>query len=360
MHLVVASKTVEQDVANAHELAPYCRAVEVFATEASRHDGDSPQVARHRAPSMTRRVAEILDGGDIDLVHVEGFYLMQHLPSPAPVPVLLVEQNIEYDLERQRASAADGADDPATLRAELEAWRRAGLLGVLTPEDREIALAALPEARVRLVPDGGDHLTRDAGGGLELERPRAPLVAFLANFGYAPNVDATRHLCEDILPLIRDCVPDVHLWLVGTDPPSEVCALENDRVRVTGRVPDVVPYIDAVDVMVCPLRIGGGIKVKAIEALRRGKCVVSTSVGAQGMPAEARAAIAIADDPRDFAAAVERLLSDRDLRERTERASADAACSLPTWDAAADSLAGAYAELLTARTPAVALAGASL
>jgi glycosyltransferase involved in cell wall biosynthesis len=100
------------------------------------------------------------------------------------------------------------------------------------------------------------------------------------------------------------------------------------------------------DVLVCPLRIGGGIKVKVIEALRRGKAIVSTGIGAQGLPAQARDALIVADDPRQFAAAVADLLRDEPRRARLERRAAAAARSLPTWNQAAAALAALYDALL--------------
>jgi polysaccharide biosynthesis protein PslH len=350
VHLMVVSKTYDEDTANAHELERFCTSVEVFPVDPQRGDpnraGDPPQVLRHRCSELTRRVAEVLEQGEIDLIHVEGYYLMQHVPERIDVPVFLVEQNIEYDLERQRAATAGRAHDLRTHRTEVAAWRRADALGVLTTEDREMVAATLPGAGVRLVPDGADHLPLRSGACPAVPRPDTPLIVFLANFGYEPNVDAALHLCTDILPRIHTRMADVNVWLVGTDPPPEVAALGDERVQVTGRVPDVAPYIDASDVMVCPLRIGGGVKVKAIEALRRGKCVVSTSVGAQGMPAAARSALAIADDPERFATAVQALVADRELRERVEHRSARAARLLPSWDAASRALTGAWRELL--------------
>lgn len=363
VHLMVVSKTFDQDAANAHRLEEFCERVEVFPAEPlpqRPRAGDKPfHVLRHHCPAMTRRVAEVLPTGGYDVVHVEGFYLMQHLPAEPGAPVLLVEQNIEYDLERQRAShaARPALDDLRTQHAEVDAWRRADLLGVLTAEDREMLLAALPGARVRIVPDGADHLPPAAQPVPEAERPAGPLLAFVANFGYAPNVDAAIWLCDDILPAIRTRIPDVNLWLVGTDPPPDVRALAGDAVRVTGRVDEVTPYIDAADVIVCPLRVGGGIKVKAIEALRRGKAVVSTTIGAQGIPPAAAGAIAICDDAGDFAARAADLLADAGLRSRAERRSVRAGLLLATWDDAAGALLSAYDELLEEQ-PAKVAAGA--
>jgi polysaccharide biosynthesis protein PslH len=344
VHLLAVSKTFEQDRANAHQLEAFCERVEIHEADGlDGHDvrGEAPKVRRHRSAAMTSAVRRALARDGFDLVHVEGFYLMQHLPPRTSPPVLLVEQNIEYELEPH-----DDLRGMRTLRAEVDAWRRAALLGVVTPEDRDSLLSTVPGARVRVIPDGADHLPPVGAAAPLVERPGSPLLVFTANFGYPPNVDAALHLCEEILPAIRRRVADVQLWLVGTDPPAEVLALAGNGVTVTGRVPEVVPYIDAADVLLCPLRVGGGVKVKAIEALRRGKALVTTSVGAQGLHGRAREALTIADDSERFAEAAAALLLDAGLRRDRERRSAAAAATLPTWDEAADMLSAAYEELL--------------
>lgn len=363
VHLLVVSKTFEQDMHNAAALRRHCREVEIFPAsaapvrEASARD-EPFQVARHRSGRAGARVGEILVRDGADLVHVEGFYLMQHVPGWVQVPVLLVEQNIEYDLERQRIAAA-ARDHPRTreyeacVRAEVDCWSRASSLAAVTGEDAAMIRAARPAADIRLVPDGSDHVPhlRALSSSRAIERPSEPLVALVANFGYAPNVDAALHLCREIMPRVRAKISDVHLWLVGNAPPPEVKALANDHVRITGRVPDVIPYVDAADVIACPLRIGGGIKVKAIEALRRGKAIVSTAVGAQGLPPAARDALVIAEDAVSFADGILTLLTDRSRRGELERRAARATAILPTWDDAALALMAAYDDLL-AQAPA--------
>jgi polysaccharide biosynthesis protein PslH len=357
IHLVVVSKTPGHDISSARLLAGSCDEVEVFAAEpATAPDAahQPAQLARHRSQPATKRVAEILARGTVDLVHVEGFYLMQHVPESAEVPVLLVEQNIEFDLAHQRATVGCDSDTRfdlfsryvRTRAAEIESWRAATRLATVTPEDRDVIEAELTGARVAVVPDGADHLPGHRDGEHRVERPRAPLIALLANFAYAPNIDAAQHLCRDILPPVRAAVPNVHTWLVGNAPPPEVRDLAADAVQVTGRVPDVLPYLDAADVMVCPLRIGGGIKVKTIEALARGKAIVSTPIGAQGLNAQARHALLIEEQPHAFAEAVALLVNDPDRRVQLERRAMRAAARLPTWNDAADALADVYDELL--------------
>lgn len=356
VHLLVVSKTPRADRARARQLLRWCRRVEVFPPTPYPIDApeiDQPaQVVRHHCPAAADRVSEILASEPVELVHVEGFYLMQHVPARIAVPLLLVEQNVEYELERQSAqTVADrpsARSDAVTKRAELRAWQRATEVAAVTPEDRRTIERAL-HVPVRVIPDGADHLPQlrvIGAGDLGVAQVPRSLIVLLANFGYAPNVDAALHFCRDIFPAVRRRIADATVWLVGNAPPAEIRALEGSEVAVTGFVPDVIPYLDAAEVIVCPLRIGGGIKVKTIEALRRGKAIVSTSIGAQGLPRAARAALLLADDPHRFADGVASLLLDPRRRHALEQRAAQAAWQLPTWDDAARALTDLYDELL--------------
>jgi glycosyltransferase involved in cell wall biosynthesis len=363
IHLVVVSKTEGSEVSDARRLAQACRSIDVFAAEpGAGRDRGPEQVRRHRCARAALRVGELVRRGVVDLVHVEGYYLMQHVPATPQVPVVLVEQNVEYELAYQRAAVAPAGRAQVELfshalrtrAAEVRAWRAATHLAAVTDDDRAVIESELPGADVAVVPDGADHLRAGYRRARMAQRPAGPLVVLVANFAYAPNVDAARHLCLDILPLLRRRVPDVHTWLVGNAPPAEVRALAGEAVTVTGRVPDVTPYLDSGDVVVCPLRIGGGIKVKTIEALRRGCAIVSTPVGAQGLDARARAALSVQMQPADFARAVADLLMDPERRREHQRRARAAARELATWDDAADALRAVYAAALHARrrTPA--------
>jgi glycosyltransferase involved in cell wall biosynthesis len=131
------------------------------------------------------------------------------------------------------------------------------------------------------------------------------------------NVDAVRHLCREILPWIRKDRPDVRLTIVGNQPPPEILALARDRaIRVTGFVPALEPYYAAATVFVSPLRVGGGIIVKNLDAMTAGCPVVTTSIGNEGIGATPGTHLLTADDPAAFARAVVRLLRDGEERRR--------------------------------------------
>jgi GT2 family glycosyltransferase/glycosyltransferase involved in cell wall biosynthesis len=139
-------------------------------------------------------------------------------------------------------------------------------------------------------------------------------LLFVAGFGHPPNGDAAAWLVERVMPLVWQHAPDVHLYLVGSNPSAQVQALAGPQVTVTGFVTDdeLARRYGEARVAVAPLRYGGGVKGKVVEAMRFGLPIVTTSVGVQGLAA-ARHAVAVADDPLPFAEAVVALLRDDTL-----------------------------------------------
>ncbi|HEY0517594.1 MAG TPA: glycosyltransferase [Solirubrobacteraceae bacterium] len=360
--LVAITKTIEQDRLHIDEARSYCRNVSLYRADDASSAAAAPQVSRHGCKRATRDLARILGRGrEVDLVHVEGFYLAQHLPPRAGAPVLLVEQNIEYQLWEQRMQSA--AEELARTRlrhrmlatreAELGAWRRADACATVTERDRETMLEAIPSLEVSLVPDGADHSTALARVPSPPAVPAqtdsgAPLIVQVGNFAYEPNLDAALHMCEAIFPRIRAANPDAHLLFVGAAPPPKLraAAVLAPNVTVTGLVPDVEPYLRRATVVVFPLRVGGGVKVKLIEALRQGCAIVTTAVGLQGLEGARGGAVRVAEHPQQLADAVVRLLDSQQERRRLGRAARAFGDSLPTWSEAAASLAQAYERLL--------------
>ena len=235
------------------------------------------------------------------------------------------------------------AEARLTREVEEAAWRRVDGCAALTEEDRAVMAAALGHP-VALVPDGVAPIDLHPG----VSVADVPTATFVANFAYAPNRDAATFLLEDLVAPVRAEVPDVRWMLVGNEPPSELLDLAARRgVEVTGRVPSVSPYLHSAHVLVCPLRVGGGVKVKVLEALAHGKAAVTTSIGAQGL-GPAREGLVVEDHPTALATTVARLLTDPGARAAQEAKARAAAALLPSWDVAAELLHDAYRGLPTA------------
>jgi polysaccharide biosynthesis protein PslH len=356
IHLLALTKTFQEDVSYAAVLKDLCSSVAVLPVEPTDDRSRPSQVRRHACREAIPRVRRAVDDYAIDVVHVEGFYLMQHVPDDLGVPIFLQEQNIEYLLWKQRAERGHRSRETmdalweymCTIETEMQAWRRADVCGAVTPEDLEVMRRTLPAPSSRLVPDGFDHLEKpDRSTSSDQADCETPVAVFVANFAYQPNVDAALYLGERIWPLISRRMSTARLILVGNAPPPAVEALAagSNSVIVTGRVPDVCPYLDRAHVVLCPLRVGGGVKVKILEALSRGKAIVTTTIGAQGIPAAERS-MRVVDDPVAFASSTLEILGYPELRVTLETRAAAAALQLPTWDDAAHVMAGCYEELL--------------
>jgi polysaccharide biosynthesis protein PslH len=353
--LLVSSKTFEEDRANVEELRGISDSIRVWPAGVHPLPArGAPELARRIwSPGLAAAVAKTLVEGGVDIVHVERFQLITHVPGRCPVPLLLVEQNVEYLLWHQRMSRARRrkrrrslAEYASTVQAEIEAWRRADMLAAVTEQDKATMLEAVPGKAVHVIPHGVDLPPSAVPGGEPVPHSEGKTVLFLANFAYPPNTDGAMFLCKEVFPRVRAAEPSAELLLVGNDPPPHVRALAGEGIRVTGRVPSPDPFLRAADVVVCPLREGGGIKAKVLEALAAGKAVVTTSIGAQGMGPTASRAMRIEDRPRGFAHAVTELLRDDLARHTLEAEARQIAARLPTWDDAAEELQRCYVELL--------------
>jgi len=230
---------------------------------------------------------------------------------------------------------------------------------VLTAEDKTTIRRVEPDVNFQMIPNGSDHELYISGkytAGrwnkfvcgryLNNHGNKYPTVLFVCNFAYEPNVDAALYFSNSIFPLIRKQVPKTVLFLVGNSPTPEILALMNtnplsSHIKVTGYVESLTPFYESAHVVVCPLRIGGGIKVKILEALKAGKAIVSTSVGAQGLVRNNRA-LCICDTVIDFANSVIRFLTKPHERYLQEQAALRLGGTFPTWKQIAEEYTYCY------------------
>ncbi|MFL6398167.1 MAG: glycosyltransferase, partial [Nitrososphaeraceae archaeon] len=275
IHLCSITKSWQADNEYVNELRSYCASVDLFkavATDRQQYSLYSNQMRRHISEDATSHILLLLRKNQFDIVHVEGYYLMQHLPSKLDVPVLLVEHNIECLLNLQRFMLALNHEDKSyywkeyiyTLKWETISWKRATICITLTNDDKISMTQLVPDLDIRMIPDGTDHqkiinYTASLSNGIDsyFANAKYPSILFVANFAYEPNVDAALHFSKIIFPLILKDVPNAKLFLVGNAPPAEIRSLTiNKQIEVTGFVNSLVPYYEAANVVICPLRIG--------------------------------------------------------------------------------------------------------
>jgi glycosyltransferase involved in cell wall biosynthesis len=163
-------------------------------------------------------------------------------------------------------------------------------------------------------------------------------LVFSGSMNWAPNVDGVTYFCEAILPLILAREPGCRVTIVGRTPPPAITKLaeSHPNVSVTGTVADIRPYLWGAKVCIVPLRIGGGTRLKIYEAMAAGVPVVSTSVGAEGLPVTHGENVLLADEPRAFAEACLELLADGAKRQRMSAKAYELAAA-HSWKQAAES-----------------------
>lgn len=246
-------------------------------------------------------------------------------------PVILFQHNVEARIWERLASEKRNPITRLLFRDQARRMREA-----------EIALSAKCAGVIAVSPEdaadfrdgyGLANVLGDVPTGVDTAffRPPTPrcaepgMIGFLGSMDWMPNIECVHHFVRDILPAILARFPQARLLVIGRDPAPSLrrLAAENDRVLLTGTVEDVRPHLDRCEVLVVPLRSGGGTRIKIFEAMAQGVPVVSTTIGAEGLPVPDGEAILIADDPAEFADAVVTLLDTPDRRERlAERARA--------------------------------------
>lgn len=308
----------------------------------------------HRSPEMSARIAELIAAEPFELAHVDSLDLSGFLPLLRGLPVICVHHNVESSLLRRRAQLARNRATRFYIRhqsmlmeREERTWcPRVAMNVMVSTEDAALLRAMVPTAVVTVVPNGVDTAVF-----APTEGPQAGLV-FAGGMSWFPNRDALDFFCESILPRIRakwtDPLPVA--WVGRVD--ESVRSLYSARfgVNVTGYVPDIRPVVAGAACYVVPLRVGGGTRLKILDAWAMGKAIVSTSVGCEGLEARDGENILIRDDPEDFATAVVQVLADSHLRRRLERGAREIVERHYSWDVIATGLHADYEAVRLRRT----------
>ncbi|MFL5308838.1 MAG: glycosyltransferase family 4 protein, partial [Myxococcales bacterium] len=301
----------------------------------------------------------VLSARAYDVVNVELPFLAFHElakapPGARPPRLVLDEHNIEFDLARQQASRGM---DPArriynainwrkVRREEMQIWSRFDGVAFCSAADQARARALVPSLRSAVVPNAVN---------VEYFKPGATdppsdgrTVLFFGALDYFPNQDGVLHFLREAWPLVEKSNPAARLKIVGQEPTPQILAHRGPRVEIAGKVDDVRQHLASAAVSIAPLRIGGGTRFKILEAMAMAKPVVSTSLGAEGIDAEAGRHLLLGDDPASLAAAVLRVLGDPQLASRLGREGRALVEERYSWHGAARALEELYGEVLAA------------
>jgi sugar transferase (PEP-CTERM/EpsH1 system associated) len=278
-------------------------------------------VLAHRSESFRKAMKRIVEEDKIDLLHYDTIALAQFEDRVQGIPRVLSHHNIESQLMERRSAREERLpariytrQQATKIRAyELAQCRKFDLNITVSAADAVLLEAMVPGINLAIVPNGVDveYFKSDNGNG-----PQEPAVIYTGGMNMFANRDAVMYFLRDIWMKIKEEVPQAKFYAVGQDPPSELLRMggKENGVVITGYVDDIRPYVYRSSVYIVPLRVGGGTRLKILDAMAMSKAIVSTSVGCEGIDVENDKNILIADDPIEFAQRTVELLKNRAKR----------------------------------------------
>lgn len=296
-------------------------------------------VSRWVSPAMRDFVGEQLASGHFDRAVCDFLSTAPHFPDLRRV--VLFQHNVETMIWRRHAETASGALRRAYFQLqadrmfafEKKVCLESGSIIAVSAKDRDTMRDLFGATRVADTPTGVDTVFFEP----QSAPPAADLV-FTGSMDWMPNIDGAVWFTAAILPLLRQRLPECSLALAGRSPAPAVEALgkADPRIRVTGTVPDIRPWLWGSRVAIVPLRVGGGTRLKIYESMAAGVPVVSTTIGAEGLDYTDGENILIADTPEQFADACHRLLADPDLAARIAANARHLVATRYSWEGVVD------------------------
>lgn len=299
---------------------------------------------------VRRSVIDWLSGDRCDVAVCDFLSASLNFPDHAAVPAVLFQHNVESSLWQRMAGTESHWLRRPVYKIEAGKMRRYEIstLGrfrhvlAVSDHDRQQMLEMDPACEISVVPTGVDT---------EKYKPAPPssaappVVVFTGSMDWEPNIDAMEYFCAEIWPQVLAAAPGARFQIVGRDPHPRVKKLSSASVEVTGTVPSVEEYLRKATVVVVPLRIGGGTRLKIFEAMAMSKAMVSTTIGAEGLDVCPERDILFADEAASFSESIVRLIREDSLRHQVERAAAEQARRYD-WSRIAEQFADVLASVM--------------
>jgi sugar transferase (PEP-CTERM/EpsH1 system associated) len=283
-------------------------------------------LAKYCRPLVTQRLLELVRKENFDIILCDFLFSADVIPWHWPCPKVLFTHNVEeqiwrrhFEVTRNPIWKAVSWREYRTMRsAERHYVRLADHVLAVSENDRSYFAAYAEPEKITVIPTGVDTDYFQPAA----EAARNETMVFTGSMDWLPNEDAIEYFAESILPRVRAEIPTATLRVVGRRPSQRLRALVSHTpgLEMVGEVPDIRPHVHNASIFIVPLRIGGGTRIKIFEAMAMGRVVVSTAVGAEGLPVRHNENIILADKPEDFARQAVELLRNSLLRTRISRA----------------------------------------
>ncbi len=300
---------------------------------------------------FSRRLRELVEQRQFDLIHMDSLDLYRWLSESGSTPTTCTHHSIESELLRLRAERTRSRvlaryifhQADLVERVEREFAPKVASNVMMSDIDAQRLRKLAPGASTVVVPNGVDT---SAFQPLE-DSPSPGRVVFMGPTYMLPNRDAVEFLLDRIWDRVRGGRPNATLRLIGRNSAEETRAFESrPGVKCLGFVDDIRPHIAAATCFVVPLRVGGGTRLKILDAWALGKAIVSTSIGAEGLDVRDGENILIRDDPESFAEAICQVLSDEGLRRTLESGGRRTAVETFDWNVIGATIRDHYRQLL--------------
>jgi glycosyltransferase involved in cell wall biosynthesis len=294
---------------------------------------------------MQRAIEEMARAGRADVIHT-CTQLLGYFRFPKEIPAVTDTHEVTYDLAKRTYRNARKLMSKLVIyltyrmgkREEIANCAKFDALISTTERDADIFRGDNPRLRVEVIQNGVDARFFE-----RLDVAREPgMMVFTGMMSFFPNDDGIRWFVDEIFPIVLRSVPGAKILVVGKDPGPEVLARASANVTVTGFVDDVRPHM----AFLIPLRVGGGIRGKALEAMAAGLPIVTTTIGCEGIHLKDGETALFADTPENFAAAVVRLLADASLRTAITGNATRTVKELYDWNAKGLALEALYREVI--------------
>jgi glycosyltransferase involved in cell wall biosynthesis len=296
-------------------------------------------VSRYHSRGMRQKIAELMRQEAFDCIVCDFLFPAQNIPNLAAC--VLFQHNVEAVIWKRRGTNARNPIERFYLQQqarrmreyERETCRQVKHIIAVSETDAAIMREEYGAHRVHATPTGVDleYFCAPAAA------PRTTDLVFVGSMDWAPNIEGAEWFVREVLPLIREQKPDCSVSFAGRKPARSILdlAAADPLIVVTGTVPDIRPHLWGATVSIVPLLTGGGTRLKIFEAMAARIPVVSTTIGAEGLPVEHSAHLYLADDPQSFAARCLELMEDRETHSRLACAGWTLVSSRFSWDAAA-------------------------
>ena len=311
-------------------------------------------ISKYCQPWVKGELRKLVHSESYDVIVCDFLVAAGVIPWDLPCPKVLFTHNVEALIWKRHHEVARNPlwkllswrEWKAMARAEKHYLREADHVLAVSQTDADFFAQELPPEKLTVIPTGVDveffHPTAAE------EEPNS--LVLTGSMDWMPNEDGIFYFAEEILPTICEAIPTARLWVVGRKPSARMKALaaaDPHHLHLTGWVDDIRPYLAQSAVCIVPLRVGSGTRLKIFEAMGMGKAIVSTTIGAEGLPVRRGVDVLLADSPDDFAKSVVTLLDDATARRRLGVAARELVETKYSWASVAKEFAVSLEAVVT-------------